>query len=119
VPAPTSTPNGFARQIAAWFEATEVASLVLPSGWFGDRPYENQHNLTYVAQRPRKLIVELDDQLLLTFTGLTSAVQNADGQLVLSGFTQCVFDWEEYGAPNPHVEVFHAGEVRFAPPVGG
>ncbi len=102
--------------IQDWFTKAGGPSLVLPDGWFG-RPFDNQHTLTYLQQRPHKLLLELDDQLLLIFTDLRSA-QVVGRDLVLAGFAQCVFDWQEYSSLAPHATIYRAGEVRFCSPPG-
>jgi hypothetical protein len=103
--------------ISEWFRAAGGGGLVLPDGWFG-RPHDNQHALTYLEARPHKVLLELDDQLLLTFTDLATARLEA-AELILEGFVQCVFDWQEHGTLVPHARVYHTGTVRFVPTPGG
>jgi hypothetical protein len=100
-----------ANEIVAWFARQKGAGVVLPDGWFG-RPYDNMHELTFLELRPHKLIIELDNQLLLTLTE-PGRVTAADGELLLDGFAQCVFDWQEYGSLRPHATVYESGAVRF------
>jgi hypothetical protein len=102
--------------IQDWFAKAKGASLVLPDGWFG-RPFDNWHELSYLEQRPHKLLLELDDQLLLVCTDLRSA-QIVGRDLVLSGFAQCVFDWQEYGHLVPHATIYRTGEIKFVWPPG-
>ena len=110
-------PHGqMSKVIRDWFSKAKGAGMVLPNGWFG-RPYDNQHELTYIEQRPHTLLLELDDQLLLVFTELQS-VDSDGAELVLARFAQCVFDWQEYATMAPHATVYRTGEVRFVPPVG-
>lgn len=103
-------------KIQPWFNSAKLASLELPDGWFG-RPFDNLHTLTYFSIRPHKTIIELDNQLLLSFTDLASVIVN-DKQLELSGFTQLVFDWQEYGNLKAHAQVYTEGLVRFWPQMG-
>lgn len=98
--------------ISAWFERNPIPSLALPDGWFGGRYGEGAHRLTYLEQRPRKLLIELDEQLLLSFTEVP-AVSSSGEELVLSEFQQLVFDWQEYVNLTPHADRYSRGEVRF------
>jgi hypothetical protein len=109
--------NPAIETISEWFRAAGGGGLVLPDGWFG-RPHDNQHALTYLVARPHKVLLELDDQLLLTFTDLAK-VRVEEAELILTGFTQCVFDWQEYGTRVPHARVYQTGIVRFVPSVAG
>jgi len=80
---------------------------------------ENLHELTFVAQLRKRLLVELDDQILLSFSGNATATLTTtthgriDGEptLVLAGFRQCVVDYLEYGSDKPHVLSFISGSV--------
>jgi hypothetical protein len=75
--------------ISRWFQEERGGSPELPDGWFG-RPMDNVHQLTFIVQRPRKLIMELDEQLYLIFTELGSI--RIDGpEIVFSEFQQLVF----------------------------
>lgn len=104
-----------AGTIRYWFSIAEAAGLVLPDGWFG-RPYDNQLNLTCVEERPSRLLLELDDDLLLVFER-PLAVAIDDSVLELSHFTQFIFAWQEFGTATPHYRVFHSGRVRLVPPL--
>ena len=109
----TITNNEISETIVSWFKTVAAVGLILPDGWFG-RPYDNYHRLTYLEVRPHKLLVELDNQLLLIFTDLASA--ELKGQdLALSGFVQCAFDWQEYGTLAPHLQGYSSGQVTFTP----
>lgn len=104
------------QAIRAWFDRVHVAALKLPDGWFGDRPYDNHHRLTFLASRPRKLLVELDEQQLLVFTGIPMVeARELDHalELVLSGFAALTFDWQGYGDEKPHASRYTGGEVTF------
>jgi hypothetical protein len=103
--------------------------LRLPNRWFGGRYGENQHEVTFLAERPRKLLIELDERQLLTFTGIPTVEDRlGDGrrELVLRDFLQLTFDWEEYGGRREDARVAvhgRRGDVRLAtrvlaPPVG-
>lgn len=105
------------KMISHWFQIARGCSLLLPDGWFGGRPHEGQHTLTYLEVRPHKLLMELDEQLLLIFTEIaTVRIENSD--LVLTDFQQFVFDWQGYGDLLPHVAVYRQGTVKLVPPIG-
>ena len=75
------------------------------------------HQLTFVVARPKRLLIELDDQLLLSFAGPVKIEKTrtnyalADGTptLVIEGFTQLVVDFTEYGNERPHVSSYPSG----------
>ncbi len=100
-----------AATVRAFFDEVLVAGLLLPDGWFGGRPMENHHQLTFLAARPKRLLLELDEQLLLSFSGApivertTSELALRDGTptLLIRDFRQCVFEYLEYGNDTPHV----------------
>ncbi|MFG1811887.1 hypothetical protein [Streptomyces sp. NPDC049040] len=96
--------------VTGWFAANGVAGLRLPRGWFG-RPYDNAHRLTWSAARSGKVILELDDQLLLVLTS-PGRPQHDAGNLTLP-FAQLTFDWEGYGDRTPHAEHHEAGALSF------
>lgn len=89
---------------------------MLPDGWFG-RPYDNIHRLSFLAIRPLWLVLELDERLLLTIRE-PAAVQRRDSELVISGFTSCVFDRKEYGGERGFVATYASGDVRLVTPPG-
>jgi hypothetical protein len=96
--------------ISDWFEKEKGGSLKLPDGWFG-RPMGNIHELTFIVKRPRKLIIELDEQVYLIFTELESV--RIDGpKIIFSEFRQLVFDWQEYAHLTPHMSLYNSGEVQ-------
>ncbi|MCB9140138.1 MAG: hypothetical protein H6642_17495 [Caldilineaceae bacterium] len=99
-----------------WFDTVKAGGLVLPDGWFG-RPYDNLHRLSFIQKRPHKLLLELDQQLLLVFTAL-NRVEIENSELILTNFSQCVFDWQEYGNLKPHVAVYQTGTIKLVPPPG-
>ena len=102
--------------VKRWFEEMDgQAHLVLPDGPFGGRPYETIPELTHLLARPRKLLIELDEQLLLVFTE-PGRVEVEGRDLVIDDYAQCVFDWQEYVNFTPHGDKFRAGEFRFEPP---
>src|SRR3954452_17340876 len=84
----------------------------------------NVHRLSFVTERPKRLLLELDDQLLLAFSGdvkverCVSTRVLASGTLGLSftGFSQLVLDRLAYGSDEPHVEAFSTGSVCLIAP---
>ncbi|MSP13841.1 MAG: hypothetical protein EXR62_12905 [Chloroflexi bacterium] len=102
--------------ILRWFQIARVGGLVLPDGWFG-RPYDNTHQLTHLEIWSHKLLIELDDQLLLIFTDIKK-VRIENSELLLTDFVQLVFDYQEYVNLSPHARVYKDGEVRLIP-LGG
>lgn len=93
-----------ANTVKNFFRNNRGVGLLLPDGWFGGRPMENQHDLTLIVERPKRLLIELDDQLLLSFSPtfhveLTTsklAMSRGTDTLVIERFGQCVFDYLEY-----------------------
>lgn len=106
------------QAIRTWFDRVGAAALELPDGWFGGRPYDGLHELTFLATRPRKLLVELDERLLLVFTELPVVEERELDhalELELSGFRALTFDYQSYdGAEAPHATRYpNGGEVTF------
>lgn len=97
--------------LIGWFDRVGAAWLDLPTGPFG-RPYDNLHQLTWAATRPRKLLIELDQQLLLVITG-PSSFKVEESEFSIEPFAQVTFDWQEYGNLRSHAETFSRGRVRF------
>lgn len=110
--------------LQAFFDEVFVAGLMLPDGWFGGRPMEGHHRLSFVAARPKRLLVELDDHLLLSFSGAptvertTSELGLADGSpaLVIASFRQCVLEFLEYVNDTPRVVAYTEGRVFLVAP---
>ena len=105
-----------AKEITKWFQRTGGGGLILPDGWFG-RPYDNIHQLTFIEIRSCKIIIELDEQLHLLLTEPKS-ITCTNGEIILGGFRQCVFDWQEYGSNVSHCSSFTSGELKFVAPPG-
>lgn len=111
-----------ALAIREFFQRDVTVGLHLPDGWFGGRPMENQHELTFVLDRPDRLLVELDERLLLVFTGEGIRVERATTTLLLStgtpavsisGFAQLIVDLRLYGSTDVRATVYPGGEVTF------
>jgi hypothetical protein len=99
-----------------WFRRMGGGSLILPDGWFG-RPYDNIHQLTYIKARPKKVLIELDEQLYLFITE-PATITEKDNELILGGFSQCIFDWTEYGSRTSHSTTYKSGNLKFVAPPG-
>ena len=118
------TANDIEEAVRGFFAEASVAGLLLPDGWFGGRPMENHHRLTFVASRPKRLLIELDENVLLSFSGAptveraSSAHAAADGTrtLVISGYRQCVLDFLEYVNETPHTASYTEGSVYLVAP---
>ncbi|HGY9594063.1 hypothetical protein [Vibrio campbellii] len=96
-------------EIESWIESNAVFGLKLPDGWFG-RPYDNQHRLTWIAERDNKLILEFDNQMYLTFTKPIQ-LKVSDSEFIVDDFQQLTFDWQGYGDVKAHSKVYKSGSV--------
>jgi hypothetical protein len=85
-----------AREMATWLADTEWIGLILPDGWFG-RPYDNRHHVTRCVAEQDRLIVEIDQQQVLTIEN-PAAMETTPTDLVITGFSQLRFDWTGYGS---------------------
>ncbi len=82
---------------------------------------ENQYDLTLAMDRPARLIVELDERILLTFTGENMRVEEDLTTLLdprgtpairMSRFAQLVVDARLYGTTDTTATVYTDGEVH-------
>ncbi len=106
----------FTELVQDWFDVHSGGGLILPDGWFG-RPHDNIHELTFLVGLSNWLIMELDEQLLLTIRDPEKVSQEKDN-LVISGFASCNLDWKEYGSSRGHVSHYEQGEIRLVPVPG-
>jgi hypothetical protein len=97
--------------IAKWFDQVRLAGLELPTGWFG-RPFDNLHQLTWSASATRKVLLELDEQILVVLTQ-PERVEVIDNDLHVVGSKQVVVDWQEYGRSKSRVDDCGSGDVVF------
>jgi hypothetical protein len=102
--------KNFEHKVTRWFARTGGGTLKLPDGWYG-RPMDNIQRLTFVVERPRKFVLELDERLLLIFTELETVTVEGP-ELVFADYKQLVFDWQRCGDPASHVSLYRSGEVR-------
>jgi hypothetical protein len=108
------TPEDVLEVVRDWFAEVGGASMRLPTGWFG-RPYDNLHRLTGSHVLAQRLILVLDDQLILLLAHPNTASTESKS-LRISGFAHGSLDWDEYGNRRAHVESFEGGEVEFVAP---
>ena len=96
---------GIAQQ---WFQQAGMTRIILPDGPFG-KPTD-VYQVTFLRQRPHKMLLELNGQFLLIFTDVTKArVEYAntakarveESELIFSDFAQLLFDWQEGADPPP------------------
>jgi hypothetical protein len=110
------TNNDTLIAVRQFFGTVGYAGLILPSGWFG-RPYDNLLQLTRSEASEQSLVVELDNQLVLTFVGEPQPTPTDRG-MRLSGFTSLVWEWTEFGSTVSHHQEFASGEVELVAPMG-
>lgn len=103
------------QRIQAWFERNAGCTIQLPDGPFSAGGETTPHSLTFMEHLPHNLILELDTQILLVFTGIKS-VEATEGDLVFSQFLQCVLIWQDFGVLDPNTRVYPEGKVVFSPP---
>ena len=106
------TPQAVLESIAGFFKNHEVASLKLPSGWFG-RPHDNWHHLTEVATQGDLVLIHLDENQTLRLNASNAAV---DGRTLRIVIRAGVWDWIDYGGTTAHHEVLDQGAVEFYAP---
>jgi hypothetical protein len=105
-------PSIIVAAIVAFFAEHEVASLRLPSGWFG-RPHDNWHHLTEVATEDGDVLVRLDEKQVLR---LDAEATSVEGRVLRVKILGGRWDWTEYGGEREHSEVLTPGEVEFHAP---
>jgi hypothetical protein len=99
--------------IHTWQKATPSFGIILPNAWFG-RPYDNQHEITWLEDRKYRLLIEVDEQMLLILTKTPQFELNVDGKdLVMSNFLRLTFERLAYSDLSMHTESFDKGELRF------
>lgn len=101
-----------AKTVIAFFAEHEVASLRLPSGWFG-RPHDNWHQLTEAATEGGAVLIRLDDQQVLTLKAEATSSEDRVLRVTIRGGR---WDWTEYGGTRKHSEVLGRGVVEFHAP---
>ncbi len=107
----TSDAESVLREVETWWHSAGLASLELPDGWFGG-PGRSLHQLTRSLVIGTRVLMVLDDQLLLVITRPT-AVTHTDEDLTIGAFEQTIFDWQEYGNNRSLVKTYNVGQIRF------
>jgi hypothetical protein len=106
--------------LTAFFERRTAVDLYLPDGWYGGRPMDGQHELTLVLERPARLLIELDEHILLTFTGedvsvapVSTTVLDRAGTpaIQIGSFRQLVVDARLYGSQETTAKIYSTGTV--------
>ncbi|WP_104108421.1 hypothetical protein [Nocardioides sp. 616] len=105
-------PSAIARAVEEFFAQHEVATLRLPSGWFG-RPYDNWHKLTGTQADGEDVQVRLDDKQELT---LDAEGVSSEERILRVVIRRGNWRWTEYGADVEHTEVLGPGVVEFHAP---
>jgi len=110
------TADGMTERVAAairsFFAEHEVATIKLPSGWFG-RPNDNWHQLTEVSVTGPLVQVRLDETQQLELVASAVAV---DGRILRIAIDRGGWTWISYGASERHQEALNAGDVEFHAP---
>jgi hypothetical protein len=107
-----ATLAAIAETVIAFFAEHEVASLRLPSGWFG-RPHDNWHQLTEVATEGGGVLIRLDDKQVLTLKAEATSLEGRVLRVTIRGGR---WDWTEYGGDQRRTEVLGRGNVEFHAP---
>jgi hypothetical protein len=94
-----------------FFAEHEVASLRLPSSWFG-RPHDKWHQLTEAATVGDEVQVRLDDKQVLRLDEDASGEERVLRVFIRGGR----WHWTEYGGDTDHSEVLAVGAVEFYVP---
>jgi hypothetical protein len=106
----SSGPTAIVEAVQTFFAEQRLASLRLPSGWFG-RPNGNLLQLTETSADGPRVLVRLDDRHVLT---LDAEDVWADGKGVLGiQVGGGLWHWVEYGSDVAHDEVLGPGMVEF------
>lgn len=108
----SGNPSDIADAVSSFFTEHEVASLRLPSGWFG-RPYDNWHQLTGTATENESVLIRLDGKQVLT---LQSEGVSSEGRVLSVVIHGGRWDWTDYGGDQEHSEVLGPGQVEFHAP---
>jgi hypothetical protein len=89
-----------------------VASLRLPSGWFG-RPHDNWHQLTQANPDRDEVVVRLDETQVLTLRADDVSSDGLVFRVIIQGGS---WRWTEYGGDRQRTEVLGPGTVEFHAP---
>ena len=109
---PPEEPDAVVATVVGFFARHEVASLRLPSRWFG-RPHDNLHHLTAAASDGDEVVIRLDNVQVLT---VEASHATADGRVLGIEIRRGTWVWTEYGGNRVHREDLEAGIVEFHAP---
>ena len=107
-----SAPDAIVDAVATFFNDHEVASLKLPSGWFG-RPHDNMHQLSEVSTDGQRVRICLDQTQDLDLDASGFSVDGRTLRVVIGAGS---WDWTDYGGSERHHESLDRGEVEFHAP---
>lgn len=107
-----TAPDAIIAAISAFFEEHEVASLKLPSGWFG-RPYDNWHQLTKASAEGSRIHLRLDQVQVLDLDASHVFVDDRAVSVEIRGGDR---SWTSYGGTDKHHEELGQGTVEFHAP---
>jgi hypothetical protein len=105
-------PDAVVAAVVGFFARHEVASLRLPSRWFG-RPHDNWHQLTEATSDGDEVVIRLDNVQVLT---LEASRASEDGRVLGIEIRRGAWVWTEYGGSRVHREDLEAGIVEFHAP---
>lgn len=98
------------KAVREFFREFDDVGLVLPDGWFG-RPFDNLFRLTRSEMQPGLLILELEENLILSFRG-DIQLERTGAKLRIDGFSEFDLDWIEFGSTASHHDRFTRGAVE-------
>jgi len=112
------TTEEMAALVRLWFEqASRGFGHLLPDGWFGGRPYENQYVLIGVQVSDDSFVVILSEGTKLVVKK-PKQVYVENSQLVIEGYEEATLRWKHYGGTDERELRYSDGQIRFVPPVG-
>lgn len=106
------TPAPVADGVRSFFAEHDVASMRLPSGWFG-RPHDNWHQLTEATPDGGEVLVRFDETQVLT---LRADDVSSEGLVLRVNIQGGSWRWTEYGGDRQHTEILGPGTVEFHAP---
>jgi hypothetical protein len=109
-----TSPDEVADSVRRFFAEHEVASLQLPTGWFG-RPYDNFHQLTRASAEGGLVEICLDEVQILRVHASRAESVGRTLEIRVSGGS---WRWTSYGATDTHDEPVGAGTVKLHAPFG-
>jgi hypothetical protein len=107
------------------FLVARHASLLLPDGWFGAAPSKVLHELTHVYRGKKRLLLELDGHVLLSFVGPETRVYHTASNAGLSAplpaicidqFRHLTFESVAYGNGRVDTRSYTSGSVCLVVP---